>query len=215
MADCCSSACNHTATYSWAANQYLIQKGHDSCTPSDSTSSGIAALRAERPPPSADCKFLLDQAGPNGLGTITAILEAYPRETGASSTESNPSDGGPRKLSKGAKAGIALGVLTFIGLALIAALFLLRRIKQAKKEPSSSVDLDDREYDPSNTCEKYSQGFVAELPGESTFTISELPAGKAHRLSELPAHIAFEMKELPSASVPSDKSIGLSRTRYS
>lgn len=202
VADCRASACNHSATYSWAANQYLIRNGHESCAPSNSTSSVLADLRTERPPPTDDCKFLLDQAGQYGLGTVTATLGASPKETGASSTEPSRSETGTGKLSRGAKAGIALGVLSFVGLALLAALFLLRRMKQAKKEAASLGDEDDREYNPPDTCEKYDQGFIAELPGESTFTLHELPEGTAFKLSELPAHSVFEIRELPSETGP-------------
>ncbi|KAF2194180.1 carbohydrate-binding module family 43 protein [Zopfia rhizophila CBS 207.26] len=84
----------------------------------------------------AECKFLLEQAGVNGTGTITnydfarATSSTNPTNTG---NPSNQNSNQKSSLSIGAKAGIGLGAAAAVILTLLLVLFILHRKKQARK----------------------------------------------------------------------------------
>jgi len=194
------SGCNETASYSWAANEYWQR--HGSCD-----LNGTTELRDEPPPPSSDCKFLLDQVGDNGEKTITAFLESVPTPTagtsGPGSNEDNVSNEAEKHgLKGGAKGGIAVGVLASVALACLAALYLLRRKKQSKKDASVS-EQNDRDL-PKDAMSPYveekHQTEIFELPDNQGVPgvfekrrFSELPNGQ--HVSELAE--SKEVSELP------------------
>lgn len=85
----------------------------------------------EDPTFDAECKFLLDQAGPEGTGAITNFDFARSTQSPSNSVPNNTGSGS--SLSVGANAGIGLGVAAGVMLALILAMFLLRRRKKARE----------------------------------------------------------------------------------
>ncbi|KAF2677041.1 carbohydrate-binding module family 43 protein [Lentithecium fluviatile CBS 122367] len=160
------SGCNNSVAYSWAANEYWQHHGDNACD-----LNGTAELRDERPPPSNDCKFLLDQVGKNGQNTLTAFLDSTPTGTsGTSGTATGSSQsvsGNAKKLSKGMKAGIALGVLLCVITVLLTAPLALRRKKKSKKgkEAISQSDPSDLpEFVPPPTHAQQQQNRLSELP---------------------------------------------------
>lgn len=96
---------------------------------------GTAILRGERPPPSQECAFLLQQAGDKGEKTVT--VAALPAAT---SFATSPYDGSPVAdrdsnsggLSSGALAGIAISVISFVIAIALAVWFTLRHRKRNK-----------------------------------------------------------------------------------
>ncbi|KAF2475933.1 uncharacterized protein BDR25DRAFT_278699 [Lindgomyces ingoldianus] len=117
----------------------------------------------------AECRFLLDQAGVNGTGTITNF--DFARATASPTPTRNPGKQ-PATLSIGAKAGIALGAAVAVILVLLLALFVLHRRKQARK---SEANFDKPELDGTGVdiVEKY-QG--RELGAEHVAEMEHLPA---------------------------------------
>lgn len=150
-----------------------------------------------------ECKFLLDQAGVNGTGTITNF--DFARSTGGSTTSNSSPQPENTGLSVGAKAGIGIGVAIGVIAALLLALFVLHRKKKAIKttEQFDKPELDGSGVTPreKNHGAELGEGAIVEAP----YMISEVHAtnnvpweldGNAIR-GELPAMDLPAHSELP------------------
>lgn len=121
----------------------------------------------------AECKFLLDQAGVNGTGTITdfQLEKATPAPTSSSTTNSTLNGDGSNGLSIGAKAGIGLGGAAVVIMALLLVLFVLHRKKKSTKQNHENLDKGGHEEQPlkaelegRSVPEMDGEGKVAEVP---------------------------------------------------
>ncbi|KAF2006640.1 carbohydrate-binding module family 43 protein [Amniculicola lignicola CBS 123094] len=124
------SGCNRSEVYSWAVNK--ISQSGGSCN-----FNGTAEPRPSPVRSVGECKFLLDQVGVDGEGTLTASF------TPTATPDANKSQEGPSETTKsgslsiGAKAGIGLGACVVAIAVLLGILFLLRRLKQQRKDQSA------------------------------------------------------------------------------
>jgi hypothetical protein len=134
-----------------------------------------------------ECKFLLDQAGVNGTGTVTDLQ--FARATPAPTSSSTSTNGGSSSdrdqnsgLSIGAKAGIGLGAAAVVILALLLILFVLHRKKKAAKQDHKDLGKVPPEAQPlkseleaKSMMEMEGAGRMAEVPCMNA-TRWELPA---------------------------------------
>ena len=123
-----------------------------------------------------ECKFLLDQAGVNGTGTVTDFQ--FARATPAPTSSSNATNSGSSSdrdqksgLSIGAKAGIGLGAAMVVIMALLLILFVLHSRKKAIKQDhkdSGKVGPEQQqlkaELEAKSMLEMEGAGMMAEVP---------------------------------------------------
>ena len=134
-----------------------------------------------------ECKFLLDQAGVNGTGTVTdfQFARATPAPTSSSTSTSNNSSldrDQSSEISIGAKVAIGLGAAVVVIIALLLILFVLHRRKKVTKQDHKDLGKGGPEEQPlkaeleaKSMIEMEGAGTMAEVPCMNA-TPWELPA---------------------------------------
>lgn len=133
------NGCTNMERLSWAMSYWsrTNTSDHQPCTLPENPDNPrlYAGLFSVQEPqsPDAECKFLLDQAGPEGTATITNYDFARATDPSSSNSDSQSDRGSGFSMSIGAKAGIGLGVAVGVIAILLLALYFLRRKKKAKR----------------------------------------------------------------------------------
>jgi len=174
------STCNSTEQASWIMNQYYDShaKSPESC----SSLNGI--LRSKKVPETKECKSLLSQVGPDGMGAITATP----------TPDSKLGDQNGSSFTVGVK--VALGVCIAALAAFIALLILFFRLRRKKQQIADQETTKVESHSPApfksepEATLSESGTTYGELDGEQR---TELPAADT-KVEELPVDGAEVME---------------------
>jgi X8 domain len=143
--------CNMTEKASWVINKFYLSLNGDK---SSCTSSGGLLREGQVNGTSVDCKNYLDQAGPEGTGIVTYRTKE---------AQMNVTDG--HSIGTGAKAGIAIGVIGALALAIVLVLWRLIMKKRKKQKLEGLIEVPD-EPPATDTSEESNAGNGSNSAGQ-------------------------------------------------
>jgi len=167
------AACNQTEQQSWIYNQYFL--AHDKEAAACSAVGGVMKIPVQPKALDNDCRVMLQQAGPNGTGTVTFTSTAEVKEVIPGNRQ--PSQGG---LSRGAQIGIGVGVSLGIA-ALVGILAILLRTRRKRRETVGAELEDSSKATEAGKQEQLDSNEVSELEGKTPTEMDG--SAKRHELS--------------------------------